>query len=471
MRGCCCVADVVVFTCSVNHIFVFCFYVVFVSACWHRLEDPFYTCRCVDDQKARVVLSIWGKKAAEFGDALKEGVTYDISGLMCRVLHESSVGTANVDVFMDKKGSVVPDRGSPVIAEFDTKSIHQAIEAGESLVDCVVLVTRDVEFEVIQTKGRTLTIWHVGVAFQDTSMSGAGGGTIRIGGWGARRESVFPSGVCEGAVLKLEALAIRKVNDGYDGVLRRLSSVKVLNGFEDLVTWHEGLVEELTDLSPSGWSAAATPITVPELRSALEISQAGNEHLYELTGRFVDVDLKNAPLFYNACGKKVGDRECLKEVVDGNCRSCGQVDDGDTRVCAVAKVTIVGGEERIKVSVFRDNAEALLGLSGKKLCELENEVMRKRDSERSVIRSLIKFGNEYSFKIKLRTVDGEGDHAVWHNLVVQSLRAIGDADQTETPPKKQRLTGDSDQMESLVKKHRSVVDSEQMDSHSKEQLA
>ena len=219
-------------------------------------------------------------------------------------------------------------------------------------------------------------------------MSGAGGGTIRIGGWGATRETVFPSGVCEGVVLKLEGLAIRKVNDGYDGVLRRLSSVKVLNGFEELVAWHEGLVEELTDLSPSGWSAAATPITVSELRSALEISQAGNEHLYELTGRFVDVDLKNAPLFYNACGKKVGERECLKEVVEGNCRSCGQVDDGDTRVCAVAKVAIVGGDERIKVSVFCDNAEALLSLSGKKLCELENEVMRKRDSERSIIRPL-----------------------------------------------------------------------------------
>ena len=217
----------------------------------------------------------------------------------------------------------------------------------------------------------------------------------------------------------------------------------------DLVTWHEGLVEELTGLSPSGWSAAATSTIVPELRSALEISQAGNEHLYELTGRFVDVDLKNAPLFYNACGKKVGERECLKEVVEGNCRSCGQVDDGDTRVCAVAKVAIVGGDERIKVSVFCVNAEALLGLSGKKLCELENEVMRKRDSERSIIRPLIAFGKEYSFKIKLWAVDGEGNHAVWHN----------------------RLTGDSDQMASPVKKHRLVVDSEQMESYSKDQLA
>ena len=169
---------------------------------------------------------------------------------MCRVQHESSVGTAHVDLIMDKKGSVVADRGSPVIAEVDTKSIQQAIDAGEALVDCVVLVTRDAESEVIQTKGKSQTIWHVGVAFQDSSMSGAGGGTIRIGGWGARKETVFPSGVVQGAVLKLEGLAIRKVNDGYDGVLRRLSSVKVLNGFEDLLTWHEGLVEELTDLRP-----------------------------------------------------------------------------------------------------------------------------------------------------------------------------------------------------------------------------
>ena len=471
MRGCCCVAGVGVFTCSVNHIFVFNFYDVFVSACWHRLEDVYYACRCVDDEKTRAVVSLWGKKAEECGPVLKDGVTYDISGLMCRVQHESSVGTANVDLIMDKKGSVIADRGCPVIAEVDTKSIQQAIDAGDVLVDCVVLVIRDAESEVIQTKGKSLTIWHIGVAFQDSSMSGAGGGTIRIGGWGAKKETVFPSGVVQGAVLKLEALAIRKVNDGYDGVLRRLSSVKVLNGFEDLLTWHEGLVEELTDLSPSAWSAAATPTTVPELRSALEVSEAGNEHLYELTGRFVDVDLKNAPLFYHACGKKVGERECFKEVVDGNCRSCGRVGDGDIHVCAVAKVTIVGGADRIKVSVFRDNAEALLGLSGKQLCELEKEVMRKRDSERSIIRPLITFGKEYSFKIKLRTVDGEGDHPVWHNLVVQSLRAIGDADQTESPLKKHRVTGDSDQIESPVKKHRPVVDSEQMESYSKDQLA
>ena len=123
------------------------------------------------------------------------------------------------------------------------------------------------------------------------------------------------------------------------------------------------------------------------------------------------------------------------------------------------------------MSVFRDNAEALLGLSGKQLCELEKEVMRKCDSERCIIRPLITFGKEYSFKIKLRTVDGEGDHPVWHNLVVQSLRAIGDADQTESPLKKHRLTGDSDQIESPVKKHRPVVDSEQMESYSRDQLA
>ena len=81
-------------------------------------------------------------------------------------------------------------------------------------------------------------------------MSGAGGGTIRIGGWGAKKETVFASGVVQGAVLELEALAIRKVNDGYDGVLRRLSSVKVLNGFEDLLTWHEGLVEAYSRPTP-----------------------------------------------------------------------------------------------------------------------------------------------------------------------------------------------------------------------------
>ena len=80
-------------------------------------------------------------------------------------------------------------------------------------------------------------------------------------------------------------------------------------------------------------------------------------------------------------------------------------------------------------------AEALLGVSGNKLCELENEAMRKRDSERSFFRSLIKFGNDFTFKIKLRTVDGEGDHPVFHNLVVQSLCPIGDS---ESPSKKQR---------------------------------
>ena len=271
VRGCCDVADVVVLTCSVKHICVFCFYDVFVSACWHSLEDRYYSCRCIDEEMTRVVLSIFGKNARDFGPGLKEGSTYDIGGLMCRIPHKSSVGTANVDLIMDKRGSVVPNRSSPVIAEFDTKTIHQAIEAEEALVDCIVLVVRGIESEVIQSRGKSLTLWHVGVAFQDSSMTGAGGGTIRIGGWGAKKETVFPSGVVEGAVLKLEALAIRKVNDGHDGVLRRFSTVKVLSGYEDLVNWHKGIVEEPTDLSPSVWSAPATLTTIPELRRVINI--------------------------------------------------------------------------------------------------------------------------------------------------------------------------------------------------------
>ena len=234
-------------------------------------EDPYYACRCIDEEKTRVVLSIFGKSAIDVGHRLNDGLTYDIGGLMCRIPHGSSVGTADVDVIMDKRGSVVANGSSPVIAEFDTKTIHQAIEAEEALVDCIVLVIRGIESEVIQSRGKSLTLWHVGVAFQDSSMTGAGGGTIRIGGWGANKETVFPSGVVEGAVLKLESLAIRKVNDGHDGLLRRLSSVIVLNGYEDLVTWHKDLVEELTDLSPSSWSAPATCTTVPELRRVTTI--------------------------------------------------------------------------------------------------------------------------------------------------------------------------------------------------------
>ena len=39
----------------------------------------------------------------------------------------------------------------------------------------------------------------------------------------------------------------------------------------------------------------------------------------------------------------------------------------------------------------------------------------------------------------LWTVDGEGDNFVWHNLVLQHLRAIGDSDETDSPSKRQRI--------------------------------
>ena len=127
----------------------------------------------------------------------------------------------------------------------------------------------------------------------------------------------------------------------------------------------------------------------------MESSEAGNQQLYELTSRFVDVDLKNSPLFYYGCGKKVGERDCLKEVVDGFCRSCGQIDADAIRVCAMARVRILGGDVRIKVIAFRDNAEALLGVSGNKLFELDDEVMLNLDAERSFFRLLTKFGEDY----------------------------------------------------------------------------
>ena len=80
-----------------------------------------------------------------------------------------------------------------------------------------------------------MTRWHVVVALQDISMSGCGGGMIRIGGWGARKENVLPIGVLVGAVLKLEFVLVFKVNDGVGGVVRRLGSVHVVNGHDALV--------------------------------------------------------------------------------------------------------------------------------------------------------------------------------------------------------------------------------------------
>ena len=47
---------------------------------------------------------------------------------------------------------------------------------------------------------------------------------------------------------------------------RRLGCVHVVNGHDALVAWHDCIVHELTDLSPSSWSAPATLTTVRELR-------------------------------------------------------------------------------------------------------------------------------------------------------------------------------------------------------------
>ena len=87
---------------------------------------------------------------------------------------------------------------------------------------------------------------------------------------------MFLFGVLEGVVLKLESLAIRKVNDGDDGVLRRLSSVHVFNGQDQLVASHEGVVEELTDLSPSSWSALAALTNFRGLGKVTTIFFAGS---------------------------------------------------------------------------------------------------------------------------------------------------------------------------------------------------
>ena len=79
-----------------------------------------------------------------------------------------------------------------------------------------------------------------------------------------RRAAISP--LLVGADLKLESLLVSKVNDGHEGVLRRLGSVHVVNGHDALVAWHDCIVHELTDLSPSSWSAPATLTTVRELR-------------------------------------------------------------------------------------------------------------------------------------------------------------------------------------------------------------
>ena len=49
-------------------------------------------------------------------------------------------------------------------------------------------------------------------------------------------------------------------------MLRRFGSAHVVNGHDALVAWHDCIVHELTDLSPSSWSAPATLTTVRELR-------------------------------------------------------------------------------------------------------------------------------------------------------------------------------------------------------------
>ena len=69
-----------------------------------------------------------------------------------------------------------------------------------------------------------------------------------------------------GAVLKLEFLLVSKVNDGVEGVVRRLGSVHVVNGHDALVAWHDCIVDELMDLSLSSWSVPAILITVRDLR-------------------------------------------------------------------------------------------------------------------------------------------------------------------------------------------------------------
>ena len=66
------------------------------------------------------------------------------------------------------------NRVALVVAQVDMKAIHQAIGAGQSLVDCIVLVIRGIESEEIEYQGKSSTRWHVVVAFQDISIRGCG---------------------------------------------------------------------------------------------------------------------------------------------------------------------------------------------------------------------------------------------------------------------------------------------------------
>ena len=112
-----------------------------------------------------MVFSFFGANGLEFGRTLREKMPCDICGLMCRISHSSFVAIAKVDLIMDERVSVVVNRVALVVVVVDSKTIYQGIQAGDCLVDCIVLVIGGIESEEIQHQGKSPIRWHVGVAF------------------------------------------------------------------------------------------------------------------------------------------------------------------------------------------------------------------------------------------------------------------------------------------------------------------
>ena len=265
--------------------------------------DEYYTCRFVDNSGDRQVVTLFSTSAKKYGGDLVVGRTYALKRGLARIQHDSSVGSGPMDLVLDKKGSVEVLTEGEVTAEVRHCNMAEHVRNERGLLEGWVVACDHAESETIRYEGKNLEKMFVYVAFPESSLQGTGG-MFRLGGWGL---DVLPKDIKEGSILKLEAVPVRKVNDGYEAVIRRLSDVR-LSTNESCIAWWAGLEsqEQLYNYSPSSWGAPAEPVSIPELREIVQRSVDGEERVFTVTAKFVDVVTKGGPLFYEACASVIG---------------------------------------------------------------------------------------------------------------------------------------------------------------------